>query len=354
MLEFLVNILNFKFYGNTGEEYLVALVIAIASFGVLRIIGKIVTTRLKRLSDKTKTDIDDMLVEVVSKIKLIFYIIISLYIGLSFLALTNWLDMGVKLIFLLVIVFESIQALQRIIIFIVFRALKKGDDESQARSTVKILNIFVQIILWSLGALLILSNMGINVTSLIAGIGIGGIAIALALQSILSDVFASFSILIDKPFQVGDFIIVGSDMGVVQKIGIQTTRLKTLDGQMLIISNQELMSVRVENFYKVQKRRALFNLGVVYETSREQLEAIPKIIQDIVLQTKKTELDRCHFKSYGDFSLNFEVSIYINESDYNAYLDVLQVINLSIFSEFKEKGISFAYPTHLEYQKRVE
>lgn len=353
VLDFIKRILDWDFYDNTGQNYAIALGIMLSSYLVLRIVRKVVLVRLKKLSAKTVTDIDDILVEAISKIKVFSYLLISLYLGLIYLTLPNWLDKSFTIIFLVTLVFEGIQLIKRIIKFFLIKALSKNGEEDQAEATVKTINIFILIILWSLGGLLILSNMGVNITSLIAGLGIGGIAIALALQNILSDVFASFSILIDKPFKVGDFIISNDDMGVVKKIGIKTTRLQTLDGQMLIISNQELTNVRVQNYYDIQKRRALFNLGVVYETKKEVLKEIPDIIKDIVSKTDFAELDRCHFKSYGDYSLNFEISIYINKSGYNDFLNVLESINLEIFSRFANKGIEFAYPTQLEYQKQA-
>lgn len=257
------------------------------------------------------------------------------------------------MLYIALLIYEGISAVSKIITFLVYRALKKNGSEEQAKNTVKTVNIFIKIILWSFGALLLLSNAGINVSSLLAGLGIGGIAVALALQNILGDVFSSFSILIDKPFQVGDFIKIGTDMGTVTKIGIKTTHLRTLDGQLLIVANRELTTTRVENFRRMNKRRALFNLGVVYETKRESLEKIPGLIKEIVERYKEAEFDRCHFKSYGDFSLNFEVSFFTSVDTYNEFLDVVEKVNLDIFTAFKEQGIEFAYPTALHYQKEV-
>lgn len=353
MLDYLQQILDWHFYGNSGEDYLLALGVAIGSYIILRIIRKVILVRLEKFSKKTANDIDDAFIGILSKVKVFSYLLVSVYLGTIFLTFPDWLDKGLKFIFLAVLVFESIQAVQRIIKYFIVKGLAKDGDDSQAKATYRTLNIFIQIILWSLGLLLILSNMGVNITTLIAGLGIGGIAIALAMQNILSDVFSSFTILIDKPFKVTDFIKVGDDMGVVEKIGIKSTRLKTLDGQMLIISNRELTNVRIENFQQLKRRRALFNLGVTYETDREKLEAVPKIIADIVSSQEIAELDRCNFKSYGDFSLNFETSIYIDAATYNEFLNTLEQINLDIYSKFKEKGIEFAYPTHLEYQKDI-
>jgi small-conductance mechanosensitive channel len=353
MLYYLERILNWNFYGNSGKDYLIFLFTLIGALIILEILQKVVLMKLKKAAKATQNNLDDVLVDIIYKIKPPFYFIVSFYLAFQFLNINIWLDKAITFLFLLALVYESIRVVSGLIKIVVYRMMKRNSDDVQAKATVKTLNIFVQIILWSLGLLLVLANMGINITSLIAGLGIGGIAVALALQNILTDVFSSFSILIDKPFQVGDFIKIGKDTGVVEKIGIKTTRLRTLDGQLLIVSNQDLTKTRVENFQQLQRRRALFTLGVVYETSREQLEDIPQIIKDIVENKEKAILDRCHFKSYGDFSLNVEVSIYIDVTNYNEFLDVLQSINLDIFSHFKEKGISFAYPTQFLYQKTV-
>jgi len=351
-MEDIINkILSFNFYGNSGKDYLLALAVFAICLLILLIVKKVILARLHKIAKRTKNNYDDTLIGIIFKIKSFFYLVISLYLASNFLNLSNFLSKAIYLLFILVIVYEGIKASSYLLKVLAYKAIKRNDDDSQAQSTVKTLNVFIQIILWSLGLLLILANMGVNITSLIAGLGIGGIAVALALQNILADIFSSFSILIDKPFKVGDFIKVSADMGTVEKIGIKTTHLRTLDGQLLIISNQELTKARVENFQKLHRRRALFNLGIIYETSRTQLESIPKIIASIVDKQEKANLDRCHFKSYGDFSLNFEVSIFIDVKSYNDFLDILEKINLDIFSQFNEQGISFAYPTQLHYQK---
>lgn len=354
MLSIIKNILSYMIFGNSGFRYLIALAILLLAYFALRIVRKIIIVRLQALARLSNTKLDDLLVDAIANIKSFTYLIISFYLASLFLNLSVTIEKGAKFMLLLVLIYEGINIIQRVVGYFIFKASQKNaktEDANQAKATAKTLNVFISIILWTIGVLMLLSNLNVNITSLIAGLGIGGIAVALAMQNILSDIFSSFSILIDKPFQVGDFIVVGADTGVVEKIGIKTTRLKTLGGQMLIISNQELTTARVENYYDIKRRRALFTLGVVYESTRKKLENIPFIIADVVKNTPKAELDRCHFKSYGDFSLDFEISIYINEPSYNDYMDVLQHINLEIFSRFKEAEIEFAYPTQVEYHK---
>lgn len=347
------DLLSYVIYnGNSGMDFLIAAFIFVASLAVLSIFKKVFISRLKKIALKTKTQVDDVLLEVLENIKPIFYMVLSAYGAVSYLNIPSKISKLFNIIILTIIVFEGIKVAQKIISFMTYKAIKKeGDDDAQAKSTVKTFNIFIKIILWSFGIILILQNANINVSSLIAGLGIGGIAVALAVQNILKDIFSSFSILVDKPFQIGDFIKAGNDFGTVEKIGIKTSRLRTLDGQILIISNQELTTARVENFKHIKKRRALFTLGLEYETSEENLAKVPSLVKEIVASQELADFDRCHFKSYGDFSLDFEVSFYVRTQNYSELLDVIQEVNLQIFSVFKKEGIGFAYPTQTIYKK---
>ncbi len=204
-------------------------------------------------------------------------------------------------------------------------------------------------LVWSLILLLILDNLGINVTALLAGLGIGGIAIALALQNVLGDLFASLSIMIDKPFEIGDFIVVGEFRGTVEHIGLKTTRIRSLSGEQNIFSNTDLLQSRIRNFRRMSERRVEFRIEVTYQTPLEKLQKIPEILQNIITAIEKTRFDRSHFKEYGESGLVFETVYYILSSDYNLYINIQQRINLEIFRIFKEEKIEFAYPTRTLY-----
>ena len=190
-----------------------------------------------------------------------------------------------------------------------------------------------------------LSNLGIEITPLVASLGVGGIAIAIALQSVLGDLFAAFAIYFDKPFKEGDFIIVGNDMGTVEKIGIKTTRIQTLQGQELVVSNSELTNSRVNNYKKMKERRVVTNIGVEYSTPTKKLKKINGIVKKAVETTKESRFDRVHFKAFGDFSLNFELVYYVTSPDYVKYMDVQQEINFKIREAFEKEKIVFAFPT---------
>ena len=220
---------------------------------------------------------------------------------------------------------------------------KRGQefDESVVDLLVKILKGIV----WAVAIIVVFQNLGYDISALVLSLGIGGIAIAFALQNILADLFASFAIYFDKPFQVGDFIVVGKDMGTVKRIGIRSTRLQTLQGEELVVSNKELTESRVHNYKRMEKRRTVFSFGLTYETPTEKLRKVPAIIKNIMDNIELVDLDRAHFKEFADFSLNFEVVYYLNSSDYNVYMNIQQEINLRLKEEFEKEGIEMAYPT---------
>ncbi len=221
---------------------------------------------------------------------------------------------------------------------------KKETNSAQA-SAVGLLKILGQTILWVFLVVAGLSNLGFEVSTLVAGLGVGGIAIALASQKILEDLFASLTIILDRPFVVGDYIVSNDIRGTVKKIGLKTTLVRSLEGEMLILPNSDLLESRLRNFRRMEERRALLNIGVVYQTPLEKLKSIPGKIQEIIEAQENTRFDRAHFKEYGPHSLNFEIVYFLTSRDYHLYMDTLQEVNLEIFELFSKEKIEFAYPT---------
>lgn len=226
---------------------------------------------------------------------------------------------------------------------------KKLADDPTARTTVGAFTLLGKTVIWSIALLVLLDNWGVDVTAAVAGLGVGGIAIAFAAQSILADVFASVSILLDKPFVVGDFIIVGDFLGEVEKVGIKTTRLRSLGGEQIIMSNNDLLSSRIRNYKRMYERRVLFTFNLAYETEPEKVEQVPDICREVIQDLPMTRFDRAHFKAYGDFSLVFEVVYYVLDPDYNLFMDKQQAVNFGLFRRFHEVGIRFAYPTQRQF-----
>ncbi|PKP58074.1 MAG: mechanosensitive ion channel protein MscS [Candidatus Altiarchaeales archaeon HGW-Altiarchaeales-1] len=349
------DILAYPIVGNSIGEYIVALVIFVLAIGILKIFKYWVIRKLKKLSYKTKTDLDDFVINSIDKVGWPFYVLLSLYFAMMFIKIPEHIGTFMYYFILLSIIYYAVRILQDVIDYITHKTIQRRREEKgeEDTSVIELLSRILKFSLWLIAALLILSNF-YDISVLIAGLGIGGLAIAIALQSVLADIFASFSIYFDKPFKRGDFIIVGNDMGVVKHTGIKTTRLESLWGQEIVISNQELTSSRINNYKKMEKRRIVFKCGVIYETSTEKLKMILKIIKDIFDKIELADLNRVHFKEFGDFSLNFEIVYYVNSSDYNKYMDIQQDINFAIRERFEKEGIEFAYPTQMVFIKKDE
>ncbi|MCC6773311.1 MAG: mechanosensitive ion channel family protein [Gemmatimonadaceae bacterium] len=222
---------------------------------------------------------------------------------------------------------------------------RRQSNDVGSVTTIRALGIAARMILWLVCGLAVMATFGINVTALIAGLGIGGVAVALAVQSIMGDLFASVSIIIDKPFLAGDFIKVGELLGTVEEIGVKTTRIRSLSGQKLIFGNSDLLASRIQNFRRMSERRDTFLVGVEYGVSPEALERIPTIVREVIAASDDTRLNRVHFKEYGESSLTFEAAYYVLQPDFNRYMDVQQEVNLAIYRRFADAGIEFAVPT---------
>ena len=254
----------------------------------------------------------------------------------------------------LVLAVRIITLLNEIAAYIIKRVITSRESSEIARAgAIKNMVFLVNGIIWVGGILFILSNLGFNISSMLAGLGIGGIAVALALQNVLGDLFSAVSIYLDKPFKVGDFIIFGDKMGTVEAIGVKTTRIRALSGEILVISNSILTSSSIQNYKHMSKRRINFKFGIVYQTSAAQLEKIPGMVKDIIGKVAKAEYNRCHFNGFGDSSLDFDIVYYVLVGDYNVYMDVHQEIILAIFKAFKKEKIDFAYPTQTLYIEKM-
>lgn len=341
-------VLNRVVFNNTVLEYLIALGVFVLALIVLKAFKMILLAKIKKLAKGTKTHYDDLVINMIDSVGWSFYFFFALYFALKFINVPTIVESISYYLLLIVGIYYVVRGFQGLIDYGFNRILEKRTVETDKPIDPTMINLFKKIskiALWGLAVIILLQNLGYNISTLVAGLGIGGLAIAFAIQNILGDIFASFTIYFDKPFEIGDFIIVGKDMGTIKKIGIKSTRIQTLEGQELVVSNKELTNTRINNYKKMEKRRIVFNFGVLYETSSEKLKKIPKIVKEIINKGEKTELDRVHFNKFGDFSLNFEVVYYLDSADYNEYMDKQQEINLALKEEFEKEGIEFAYPT---------
>lgn len=331
---------------NTLQDILFCIGLTVLSFVILRLFRTVILRKLARFVKKTKNTLDDTLVELFQNISRFFYWTISLIIGTQKITLPESIKTGIHALFLILLVWESIKIAQKVIEFVIQRSTKQKDSTALAG-----IRIIIKLILWSIGLLMILSNLGVDVSALVASLGIGGIAVALAAQNILGDLFSSFSIYFDKPFEIGDFIMVGGDSGTVKKIGLKTTRIQTMQGEELVISNKELTTARVQNFKKLKNRRVTFTFGVTYDTQPASLKKIPEIIKTLIDAEELAESDRVVFTDFGDFSLNFQAVYYLNSADYAEYAQTQHRINIAVLDALNKEKIEMAFPTqtiHLE------
>lgn len=339
---------------NGLQDWVTAMVTFLVTLFILTLAKRILVGRFTKMAERTKTQVDDVLARALSQTSFLFLFVIAFWLGCKSLALGD-LEPVIGGFALLVSFVQAGIWANSVLMFVVqhFVRVEIHEEASQVATTTA-LTFLGKLILWSLVLLLALDNLGIDVTSLITGLGVGGIAVALAAQKVLGDLFASLSIMFDKPFVVGDFIIVDSMLGTVEKIGLKTTRVKSLFGEQLIFSNNDLLASRIKNYKRMRERRIVFSIGVTYQTPSEKLRLIPKIIKELIDAEENARLDRSHFAAYGDSSLNFETVYYVTQPDYNLYMDVQQRINLGLYERFEKEGIEFAYPTRTIFIEKSE
>ncbi len=338
-------------FSNTVQSYMLA---ALIFFGValaLKLFQSALINHIKTLAQKTKTQIDDILIDGIKAIRWPVYVLVSINIALNILSVHGIIKMTFYYAMIVAVVFYTIKLVEEFINFGTKKIIENKKDGEESTEIVRLLASIVKILVWASAIVLILANMGYNVTSLVAGLGIGGLAIALAVQNVLSDIFSAFSIYFDKPFKVGDFVVLGEHSGTIKRIGIKSTRIQALQGEEIVISNNELTQARVQNFGMMERRRIVFTLGVTYDTKQEKLKRITGIIKDVIDKEKLATYNRSHFKTFGPSSLDYETVYFVETSDYAEYMNTQQNVNLEIVSRFEKEGIEFAFPTqtiHIE------
>ncbi|MDR7440463.1 MAG: mechanosensitive ion channel family protein [Armatimonadota bacterium] len=323
--------------------------VSLLSAGLVAVAGLALRASLvRRLRARAEVDLVALSRRLVERSWLAI-LLLALRAGTAFLALPGWVGQGVSAVtttglFLQLGVWGNVATT-----WAVDREVRRRvTEDAAAATTLAALSYLARFALWTVLLLLLLDNLGVRVTALVAGLGIGGVAMALALQNVLGDLFASLAIALDKPFQIGDFIIVDQYLGTVEHIGLKTTRVRSLWGEQLVFSNNDLLQSRIRNFKRMRERRVVFNVAVVYQTPYEKLARIPQILREVVEQ-QPVRFDRAHFKEYGDSGLVFEVVYYVLNPDYTVYMDTQQAINLEVFRRFHQEGIEFAYPTRTVY-----
>jgi len=348
-----LSILERVFWGNRILDYAVALLILVLSLLFVKVVIRSIVKRLKKLTEKTASKLDDFIIKIAEKIGLPVLYISCFYLSAKILNLPAGADALINALEMIILTFFAARILIMLVVAAITMYLAKRQPDPAALRSLEGMLWAVKFLIWILAGVVLLDNLGYKVSTLIAGLGIGGIAVAIAAQALLKDFFSYFSIVFDHPFRIGDFIIIGDFMGTVEYIGVKTTRIRSLGGEQVIFSNTDLTDSRVRNYKLMEKRRVLFRINVRYQTSLSQLKEIPGIIERVIKHTKGTAFDRAHFFSYGDFSLIFEIVYFVLSPEYNKYMDIQQEINFALKQEFEKYGIEFAYPTQTLYLQRT-
>jgi small-conductance mechanosensitive channel len=333
------------FYGNSIADWLIAGIVAVAVWSSLSLLRRLIAARSKRFAVDDRSVPIRLIFHLISNTKQFSFLALALYAGQENLTLPPKLQHIVwNFVLILILAQAGLWAGRSVRFYLQIKEMERGTDRLFAGS-LDIINFVARMLIWSLLMLVALDNLGVNITALLAGLGVGGVAVALALQNILGDLFASLSIALDKPFVVGDSLNIDTFTGSVEHIGIKTTRLRSESGEQIILSNADILKSRVRNYGRMPEQRVLTTLRVAYATPAETLAGIPKLLEAIVREQASARFERCHLRLFGESALQFELSYFAQEPKLNPMLDLQQTVNLRIIDEFRRLGIEFAYPT---------
>lgn len=327
---------------NRLWAWLLAVALAAAAWIALRAVRNVVAARLARRAARTATHVDDIAVELLRSTRAYVLLIVAFYLIANLLAIGGPPLRAIRLAAVTVVLIQLAVWGNLLIRGWISRYADQHHDAARA-TTLAAFGFLARLALWSFILLVALDNVGVNVTALIAGLGVTGVAVALAVQNILGDLFASLSIVIDKPFVLGDFIVVDTYMGTVEYIGVKTTRLRSVYGEQIVFSNTDLLKSRIRNYHRMDRRLATFTFALTYENAYDTLLTVPKVVREIIDAQPHARFQRAHFKGFRDFALDFDAAYYVDGPDYSLYLDTQQAINLALFRRFHELGIEFAH-----------
>jgi small-conductance mechanosensitive channel len=335
---------------DQAVPWMLGLAIAVGVYLVLAFARRLLLRRIERSDVQAQAGWHQGLRQALVRTWSLFLLVLAIYTGTFFVTLPPAVDRAISSALVIALFLQGALWASHIVVgWIAWYAANKAEQNRAIANALGLIKLFAHVVVWSIALLLILNNLGFDVTALVAGLGIGGIAVALAAQNILSDLFASLAIVLDQPFVVGDAVLVGDKTGTVERIGIKTTRLRSLSGEELIVSNADLLASRIHNFKRMAERRVEFTIGIAYETPAEKVEKLPGMLRAIVEAQGQVRFDRAHFARYSDAALVYEVVYWTLSADYNVYMDTQQRINLAIFRQLQDEGVAFAHPTQTIY-----
>ena len=336
--------------GNSVLRWAVALGVLLCVALVARIIKGVVTGRVRKVAAHTATKVDDAWVQVLDATAAFAYLALGLFVARPIVDVTDRVDHIIS-VTLSILLGVQIALFCQAILQVVLEEWAARHESSRTSTAAAAMRFLGRLAIWTILALVVLANLGVEITTVVAGLGVGGVAAALAVQNILGDLFAGLSMYFDRPFDIGDFIITGDVLGNVRKIGLRTTRIDSLGGEKIVYPNGELIKRYIRNYAWMQERRIVFSFGIEYNVAPELVEKARTIARESVEVQSEVRFDRAHFKAYGAYSLDFEVVYYVLTGDYNVYMDKQHAINMEIYRRFAEAKIPFAFPTHTIYAR---
>ena len=340
-------LLETTFLTVTLANWLVSFAVMIVAFIVLRTVVSFLRRKLAGIAEHSDSIFGRVAAVVVGGTSNSLIGLAAILIGVGMLDLPpRWMDRVGSLWFIVVALQVALWASRAITLGMQhYVGQHTGSTKPQLSALASLMMWGAKVFLWAIVLLAMLSNLGVNITAFIASLGVGGIAVALAVQNILGDLFASLSIAVDKPFEIGDFIVVESISGTVEHVGLKTTRIRSLGGEQIVMANTAMLSSTVQNYKRLSERRVVFKFGVTYDCTADQARQVPGIVESIIRSIDKTRFDRSHFQGFGDSSLDFETVYIVLDAGYNAYMDIQQEINLQLMSALEKIGVDFAFPT---------
>lgn len=334
-----------RWVASAEGQVVVALGVAALVTTLLLVAKRFLRRALERRTETTKTE-QPIALHLVQRFTAFFAVIAGLRFGLSLVDAPDGVETAIGLLFTLAVVLQGAIWVQTVAIYLLERFVERHEGEgSTVGSAFVLLRWIVTVVIWSVALLLFLGNLGVDITGLVAGLGIGGVAIALAAQSTIGNFFSAFSIIADKPFQRGDLIRFGGTSATVEEIGLRTTRLRSVDGHEIVVSNTKLLDEPIDNLRRMEEHRAVLTVGVAYETAPTVVREIPDILKACVEMVPTARLNRCHLAAFGPSSLDYELAFFALGRDYQLLMDTKQAVLFNIFDAFTERGIVIAYPT---------
>lgn len=343
--------MNHVIFENTVREYLIAILVFLAIMLGLKLFSLLIIKSLEHVNKKYPSHpkgAKEVIAKGLRALSIPLFLALGLKIASTMLVISPLVEKIIKYLLLVILTYYAIKVINAVIAQMSKRVIERREKEDKVTDN-HLMNVFVNVMkgfVWILGALFLLSSFGVNVSKVFTGLGIAGVAVAFALQNILGDLFASFSIYFDKPFKPGDYIIFNGEEGTIIKTGLKSTRIKLLKGDELVVSNKFLTESKLENVERMERRRVDLDLQIKYGTPKSKLKNLPEQLENIVKKYKKdVDFDRCHLKAFRAYNIEFELVYFIKKSDYRLFMDIQQKINFDILDLFEKEGIEFALPT---------